>query len=187
VNQGNLLRDNKCIGNITLVDTLIMDKQQFRSIAIYIVECLIGFSAGFALYKYFPQHQFFWSMISVLLVLAPGNLNSRKLAFDRMKANTLGSLTGLLVFLLPLPEFISIGLGIVIVISAGYLFKLDTAVRSALAALIIVTVHGIGGATWNVAVERMICVITGCIIGLVITIMFDFFLRPQTTDVPNRD
>jgi hypothetical protein len=58
---------------------------------IYIMECIIGLCICYTLYKVFPQHQFYWSMVSVLLVIAPDGKNSNRLAFDRMKANVLGS------------------------------------------------------------------------------------------------
>jgi fusaric acid resistance family protein len=57
----------------------------------------------------------------------------------------------------------------------GTILNLNTAMRSSLSALVIVMVHEAQqNSSWNIALERMGCVMAGCIIGLLITIMFNF-------------
>lgn len=148
---------------------------------VYVLKCVAGICVGYWLYVTFPQHQFFWSLISVLLVLAPENTDSHKLAYYRMGANILGSVIGLLLFLLHLPELLALCIGIVIVILVGNYLKLDPAIRSALAALIIVMVHG-QGHTFMLALERVGCVVVGCLIGLLITITADFIIKATGGD-----
>ncbi len=146
-----------------------------RQIFIYISECIIGLCLCYSLYKYFPQHQFFWSMVSLVLVIAPDGTDSNRLAFDRMKANVLGSSVGLLLFLIHRPNLFLICIGVVLTIIIGTFLKLNLALRSSLSALVIVMVHEQQqNSTWNIALERMGCVMLGCMIGLLITIGFNF-------------
>jgi uncharacterized membrane protein YgaE (UPF0421/DUF939 family) len=149
-------------------------------IAVYILECILGLCICYTLYKCFPQHQFYWSMISVVLVIAPDGKDSNRLAFDRIKANILGSSVGLSLFLIRIPNLFLICIGVALTIVIGIVLKLNTALRPALAALIIVMIHEEGqNSTWHIASERMGCVIIGCIIGLLITIAFNAFHIPK--------
>jgi uncharacterized membrane protein YgaE (UPF0421/DUF939 family) len=110
-------------------------------IFIYIVECIIGLCICYALFKYFPQHEFYWSMVSVVLVIAPDGKNSNLLAFDRMKANVLGSSIGLSLFLIHQPNLFLICIGVMLAIIIGTFLKLNSAMRSTLSALVIVMIH----------------------------------------------
>ncbi|HOP62762.1 MAG TPA: FUSC family protein [Spirochaetota bacterium] len=143
----------------------------------YLVKCLLGSAICYALYLVFPEHQFQWSIISLLLVLAPEEKDSFRLSVDRMKANIIGALIGLTALLL-------YGMNITVLlvsVSATILFctfiKLGNASRSALAALIIVLTdeeHRAGGMS---AYERMFCVVAGCIIAMIITYIFIWINR----------
>lgn len=154
-----------------------MIKQNYNpQLFIYILECMIGLCITYTLYKCFPRHQFYWSMISAVLVIAPDGKSSNQLAFDRMKANILGSSIGLLLFLIHQPNLFLICIAVLLTIITGTFLKLHTALRSALAAVIIVMIHEEGQhSTWHIAIERMGCVIIGCIIGLLITFAFNYF------------
>jgi uncharacterized membrane protein YgaE (UPF0421/DUF939 family) len=146
-----------------------------RQVFIYIVECIIGICICYTMYTFFPQHQFFWSMVSVVLVIAPDGKNSNQLAFDRMKANILGSSIGLLLFLIHPPNLFLICIGVILTIVIGTFLKHNTAMRSSLSSLVIVMIHEEQqNSTWHIALERMGCVIFGCIVGLLITITFNF-------------
>jgi len=154
-----------------------MTKQYYNSrLFIYILQCTIGLCISYTLYKCFPQHQFYWTMISTVLVIAPDGKFSNQLAIDRMKANILGSAIGLLLFLIHQPNLFLICIAVILTIVAGTLLKLNTALRSALAAVVIVMIHEEGqNSTWRIAIERMVCVIIGCVIGLLITLAFNSF------------
>jgi uncharacterized membrane protein YgaE (UPF0421/DUF939 family) len=112
-------------------------------------------------------------MISVVLVIAPDGTSNR-LAIDRMKANILGSSIGLLLFLIHQPNLFLICVAVILTILIGIFLKLNAALRPALAALIIVMIHEEQqNSTWHIAIERMGCVMLGCVIGLLITIVFN--------------
>src|SRR6202042_2589836 len=99
-------------------------------------------------------------------VIAPDSKNSNQLAFDRMKANILGSLIGLLLFLIHWPNLFLVCIVVILNIIIATFLKLHTAMRSSLAALVIVMVHEAQqNSTWHIALERMGCVMVGCIIG----------------------
>ncbi len=152
----------------------MIQKLYKRSDLIYILECITGLCICYALYYYFPRQQFFWSMVSVVLVIAPGDRDSNQLAFDRMKANVLGSSVGLLLFLLHRPNLFLICVGIALTLLIGIGFKLKGAMRSSLSALVIVMVHEQQlHSTWHIALERMGCVMVGCMTGLLVTLVFN--------------
>jgi regulator of ribonuclease activity A len=146
---------------------------------IYILKCLSGLSIGYWLFISFPHHQFYWTIISILIVISPDPKDSTRLALDRMKANTIGSITGLLMFLINQPGLLLMAVGVVITIAICSLLKLMSVGRSALVALLIVMIHEKNGNSWEIALERMGCVIAGCVIALVITIIFDYFTREK--------
>jgi uncharacterized membrane protein YgaE (UPF0421/DUF939 family) len=153
-----------------------------RQVFTYIVECIIGLCICYTMYTYFPQHQFFWSMVSVVLVIAPDGKNSNQLAFDRMKGNILGSSIGLLLFLIHHPNLFMICIGVALTIATGTFLKLNTAMRSSLSSLVIVMIHEEQqNSTWHIAFERMGCVIFGCIAGLLITIAFHYLGSARKT------
>jgi len=138
----------------------------------YIVKCLIGSSICYALYRIFPEHQFQWSIISLLLVLAPEEKDSYRLSLDRMKANIIGAVVGLAAILLFGMNLSVLLVSVMITILFCTYIKLGNASRSALAALIIVLTdeeHMAGGIS---AYERMFCVVAGCVIAMVITYIF---------------
>ncbi len=155
-----------------------LSHQTFKSpIFIYTIKCLLGVSIGYWLYIRFPGHQFFWSLISIILVIAPDPRHSSQLAFDRMKANVIGSLTGLFLFLIGEPGLLLISLGVAITIGLCALFNLMNASRSSLAALLIVTMYEKNGNSWHIALERVGCVIIGCLIGLIISVVFGYIAK----------
>jgi len=121
-------------------------------------------------------------MISVLLVLSPESEDSNKLAFDRMKANVLGSSIGLILFLIHEPNLFLIGFGVVSAILIEIFLKLNNALRTMLAALVIVMIHEKTDSSWVIAVERVGCVITGCILALILTLIFNYFFPTSKTE-----
>ena len=59
-------------------------------------------------------------------------------------------------------------------IVTGMRLKLDTALRPALAAVIIIMItERQQHSTWHIAIERMGCVMFGCIVGLLVTLAFN--------------
>jgi uncharacterized membrane protein YgaE (UPF0421/DUF939 family) len=137
---------------------------------LYIIKCMIGAVICYWLYEAFPQYPFFWALISVVLVVSPEN--DKKLAYLRIEGNFLGSAIGLLLFFFPLPTVIILCLGISLTIIIGFILKLHASVRTAVAANIIVLFQEKEAHSWNVALNRVGCVVVGCVVGFLITILF---------------
>ncbi len=117
-------------------------------------------------------------MISVVLVIAPDGKDSNRLAFDRIKANILGSAVGLLLFLIRIPPTcFLICLGVIPNHCDRHIFEAELGPASCPCSLNSVMIHEEGqNSTWHIALERMGCVMIGCIIGLLITLAFNAFL-----------
>ena len=142
--------------------------QKHIDFLLYVLKCLIGATIGFFIYRAFPEGGA-WSLVSILLVLSPEGKEAINLAEVRIKANLVGAGTGLLLFFIHPPAFFMICLGVVIVLMICELLKLQVATRSALASVVIISIHETGKYFWQVAVERAAGVIGGCLIALLIT------------------
>jgi uncharacterized membrane protein YgaE (UPF0421/DUF939 family) len=152
----------------------------WRPFSLYILRCLAGVSIGYGLYVSFPRRQFVWAMISTLLVISPESEDSFRLAVSRMEANVIGSSVGLLVFFLLPPGLAAICSGVALTILACRALGVLSAARSALAALIIVSIHESEARSWHAAIERMGCVMVGCVIAMGVSLLFGrFFLRDR--------
>ncbi len=134
----------------------------------YVVKCLIGTAACYALYRSFPDYPFNWSIVSVLLVLDPDEKESMKLARNRMTANVIGAAVGFLFMLVfQIVNLPLLCLAVAATLGICRLVNLGKATRTALAALAIVMVSG--HPTWHRGLDRMVCVIAGCLAGVAIT------------------
>jgi uncharacterized membrane protein YgaE (UPF0421/DUF939 family) len=137
---------------------------------LYVLKCTLGASICYGLYIAFPQYPLFWSIISVALVVSPEN--DTKLPYLRMEGNFVGSVIGLMVFFIPLPTIFLLCIGITLTILTGLFLKLTASVRTAVAATIIVLFQETSAHSWNVALQRVGCVLVGCVVGFIITIVF---------------
>jgi uncharacterized membrane protein YgaE (UPF0421/DUF939 family) len=99
-------------------------------------------------------------------------------AYDRIKANTLGCTVGICLYPIQLPELALICIGITITIFLGIGLKISSTIRSALAGLIIVTLQVEQTKHWYIALERVICVVAGCVVALLITLIFNW-VKPE--------
>jgi len=99
-------------------------------------------------------------------------------AYDRIKANALGCGVGICLYPLQLPELAIICIGITITIFLGIGLKISSTIRSALAGLIIVTLQVEQTKHWYIALERVVCVVAGCVVALLITLAFNW-LKPE--------
>lgn len=141
---------------------------------IYVLKCLLGLALCYFFYWLFPQYRFYWSIVSVLLVISPDDLDCKKLPIARMKANIAGSLVGLILFIIHPPNLLMMSIGVVTTILICYMIQLGTATRSALAALIIVLVQQLNDHSLISAFERMVSVVLGCLVALFITYLFEY-------------
>jgi len=116
------------------------------------------------------------------LVLAPDDKDAMNLATNRIIANVVGACIGLALFYIHPINLFMICIGIAASILVCELLKLQTATRSAGVALLIITMHEPGQYFWDVALERAGGVISGCIIGIILTYLFHIpFLRSRKT------
>ncbi|WP_320130203.1 FUSC family protein [uncultured Sphaerochaeta sp.] len=140
--------------------------------ALYLLKSIIGTCICYAFYKAIPEYHLYWSIISLLLVLAPDWDNSIKLPLNRIKANLTGGIVGLLCFFIPFPQLFTLCLGVIATILVCSILNYSTATRSALAALVIVYIQEYETASWIVSLERIFSVILGSLVGLALTLLF---------------
>ncbi len=141
----------------------------------YIIRCVLGVAICYILYIHFPHYPLSWSIVSVALATAENNDN--KLAYNRIKANLLGGLVGLILYFIPLPGLVLICIGVAITILLGHLLSLEDSLRSALAALVIVFIREVHSKSWKIALERVGCVLIGCLVALGITLCFNLYKK----------
>lgn len=146
---------------------------------VYLAKCLIGLVITYSIYEKFPQHQFFWSVISVLLAFSPDDKDAKKVAYDRMKANVLGSVIGMIIFVIHVPNLLFNCIGVLLTIVIATALNIQATTRSAMAAVIIVLLYEKENSSWHMAMERMFCVILGCLIALIITLLFDMVIYEE--------
>lgn len=148
---------------------------------LYMVKCVMGTGICYLFYALWPERHLHWSIISVLLVLAPDRQDSLTLSVMRMKANIVGGLMGLFVFVVPFPQIIALLSGVFLTILACKLLLAESSTRSAMAALIIVSLMEGDAGGWLVALDRMLSVLIGCVVALALTVMFDAVDKKSTT------
>ncbi|MEO8584458.1 MAG: FUSC family protein [Flavitalea sp.] len=152
-----------------------MMKEKAVSLILYIAECLIGTAVGFYIYRSYPTVGA-WCLISIVLVLSPDRKDAMNLAMNRIKANIVGAIVGLALFFIHPINLVMICIGITVTIVACEVLKLQVATRSATIAVLIITMHEPGQYFWDVALERAGGVVSGCIIGIIITYAFHLFI-----------
>ncbi|MBS1639863.1 MAG: FUSC family protein [Bacteroidetes bacterium] len=165
--------------------------ERVNSLLVYAAKCATGSLAVFILAALFNYHDIAWSLISVMLVLSADGKDSMQLALTRIKANIIGATVGVLSLLIVQPNMWLITLALCITVALCYLFKLDAGIRSALAATIIILLHEEGKHLWDTALERIIAVLAGCVLGLAITFVFHFRtktgIKKETTNTHHQE
>lgn len=137
----------------------------------FLLECLVGTAIGYAIYRVYPILGQ-WCLISIILVISPDRKDSINLALNRIKANFIGCSIGLLLFFIQPPNLWMISLGIVSALAVCELTKLQSVNRTAIIAILIITMHEPGQHFWDIALERAGGVFAGCLIGVLLTYVF---------------
>ena len=148
--------------------------ERIKSLLIYAAKCVTATLVVFMLASVLNYKDIGWCLISVILVLSPDGKDALPLAFTRIKANFVGAGVGLICLLITSTNMWILSAALAITVSFCYLLKFDTAIRSALAATIIIMLHEEGKHLWDTAIERVIAVVAGCVLGLLITFTFHF-------------
>lgn len=148
-----------------------------KTLAIYAAKCVTGIFLCFPIFIFLNQWvDYTWSLISVMLVLSPEGTDALALALTRIKANFVGAGTGLLILLLQIPSPWNLAAGAIISLFICDRLKLNAGARSTLAAMIIILLHQegtfAGPHPWDSALSRIIAVVSGCLLGLLITYVF---------------
>lgn len=152
--------------------------EKTQSLLIYIIKCIAGTLAVFAISSLIHYKNIGWSLISVILVLSPEADDTLKVAFNRVKANVIGAAIGLLCLLTGYSNMWTMALAILITLLVAHWLNLDTSTRAALAAAIIIMLHQEGTHLWDTALQRVIAVFAGCVLALIITFLFHSIYRP---------
>jgi len=166
-----MIKNNRAIINRLFIHQKPVRKK--HELLSYIIRCVTGVAICYLFYLQFPQYPLTWSIVSVALATSIDHDNT--LAFNRMKANFLGGLVGLVLYFIPVPNLLLICIGVAVTILLGSLLKLETALRSALAALVIVFVNEEHSNNWQIALQRVGCVLVGCFIALGITLCSNLY------------
>lgn len=145
-----------------------------KNILLYIAKCIAGYLLVEFLSYIFHYDDISWCLISTLLVLSPDSSEAIPLALNRIKANVVAGSASILCLFIPVPRLFIVIMALAITIFVCYILKLMVGCRSALAAVIIVMLHESTGKhhSWDSALQRMVAVILGCLIGLLITLIF---------------
>lgn len=151
----------------------------------YVIECLVGTLIGYSLYQAYPIVGA-WCLISILLVISPDRKDAMTLAVNRIKANLVGAGVGLFLFYIHPINLFSICAGIAATLIICEILKLQSAARSAIIAVLIITMHEPGESFWNIAVERAFSVMLGCAIGVLLTFLFHFVILKFKTLMQNQ-
>lgn len=146
-------------------------KSKHADFLLYIIKCLIGAIIGFYLYRLQPTLGS-WALISIILVLAPDRKDAMGLAVNRIKANLVGSVVGLVMFYIHPINLVMICVGIALAIAICEWLDIQVAARTAAVSVIIITMHEPGKYLWDIALERAAGVVSGCVIGVLITYLF---------------
>jgi|WetSurMetagenome_2_1015567.scaffolds.fasta_scaffold896002_1 uncharacterized membrane protein YccC len=145
-------------------------------VVVYILEFWAASAAAYGLLLLYPRHRLVWAMTSIALVLSVKSSESKKLIYDRIKANVLGAVVGGLLMLVPLPDSVLFCAGVCCTVFCCKYLGIYPVVRTALVALVIVMIPAYEEGRMIVAVERVSCVAIGCLIALAVTWLFDFLL-----------
>lgn len=152
-----------------------LNKSVYISNLAYLAKCVIGVILCYILYKEIPQYPFYWAIVSVVIAISPDNSN--RLAYDRMKANILGCAVGLSLYPIHMPNLLILCLGIILTICIGIALQITPTLRSAMAALIIVLIHEEHVKQWYIPLERVLCVIAGCAVALLVSLVFNMIAQ----------
>lgn len=152
----------------------------------YIIRCVSGFLIGYSLREIFPEHELFWTLLSIILVISPDEKDAKKLTIERSKSNLIGSISGLLVFFIPLEDVYKIILGILVAIIICRIANLMNVARSAIVALLIILIEHKTDSYWAPA-QRFAFVTAGCFIGLSVTLITSFLFNYLIKKFPNTE
>jgi uncharacterized membrane protein YccC len=142
-----------------------------KNLMLYIAKCIASAGLIYFLSYIFHYPDITWCLISAVLVLSPDAKEALPFAQTRIAANLVGGASTLFCMLGGFPQFVTIFLAYCLTITTCFLFRIMNASRTALAAATIITLAPSTEAhLWDKALERVLSVAAGCLVGLVITL-----------------
>ncbi|WP_372473026.1 FUSC family protein [Capnocytophaga sp. ARDL2] len=157
--------------------TQLLVKIVYSQLAVYLIRCLIGFLLGYFLMLKFPKYELFWLLLSIILVISPEEKDSRRLTFERVKSNFIGSCVGTVIYMIHDKSVLLLCIGIVITAIVCYLFKVMNMARVAIVSFLIVMLQSHVSEEVLTPLIRFSTVAIGCLIGLSITVLSSHFIR----------
>lgn len=161
--------------------------ERLKSLLVYAAKCVSAVLVVYLMSAALHYHDIAWCLISVILVLSADGKDALPLAMTRIKANLVGAGVGVICLLFISPGMWCLCIALSITLSCCYLLKFDTAIKSALAATIIIIMHEEGKHLWDTALERVIAVVAGCALGLIVTFLFHFKEKTETVKTAGSD
>jgi uncharacterized membrane protein YccC len=166
-----------------LLCSLHMDDTH-KHLLLYIAKCVAAVSVISFLSSLLHYPDLGWCLISVVLVLSPNAEDALPVALTRIAATLVGSAAIFLCLLAGLPTVVTLSLAYGLAITACFLCHLMHASRTALVAVTIIMLHPTAAHVWDNALERVLSVVTGCIVALVITLAFHRRWSEPKNDAP---
>jgi uncharacterized membrane protein YccC len=114
-----------------------------------------------------------WGAISAVIVTQPGLHPSVRASLMRVIANVIGAFIGAVFVALLGHTLYALAGGVMITGLVCHFTRLDDAVRSAYAAVVIVMLNPATGSTWFNSLERVYAVILGCLVALLMGFLCD--------------
>jgi len=137
---------------------------------IYLLECVIGLSIGYYCYLRSAEAGA-WVLVSTVMVLAPDRSEAIKFALNRIKANLVGSAVGLLLAAIHPSNVFTMAAGVILTAICCELLNLKNAMRSATVGVVLISLAPVGKAFYEVAAARAACVILGCCLAMLLTMI----------------
>jgi hypothetical protein len=170
-------RVRRLLGSVPMDDT-------HKHLLLYIAKCVAAVSFISCLSSLLRYPDLGWCLVSAVLVLSPDAKEALPVALTRIAANLVGSAAIFLCLLAGLPTVVTLSLAYGLAIAACFLFHLMNASRTALVAVTIIMLHPSEAHVWDNALERVLSVVTGCIVALVITLAFHRRWSEPSNDAP---
>lgn len=149
----------------------------YTNAIIYTFRCVLGFLIGYFLYKKFLHAELFWTLLSIILVISPEEKDSRRLSVERFKSNLIGSVVGLICYLIHPPNALVTAMGIIATVIFCHIFKILNMARVAVVALIIILSWNETSTLEYAPVLRFLTVALGCLLGLAIVVSTSWIIR----------
>ena len=145
-----------------------------ESLILYAAKCCVGAVVVQSLSFLTGYTNAFWCLVSLVLVLTPDSNEAVPLAISRMKANLCGVAAAAAGLSFGAPNLVTMCLALSLTALLCHLWKAMAGSRAAMAAAVIILWHEpvANHHLWETAIGRLVDVFVGCVIGLLITLLF---------------